>query len=319
METLTYTQLLNQTLDLYMIGHYTEAYEFITERSSQVSGNQAQIYNFRYSIACQAGLFDLAMTLFEEAVAQQGFWYSYHYLTTDDDLIALRQNLRFKELAEICKKREQVAKQNAVPILKILQAKSLEIEGGRENPAPIKSGLFVALHGNQENVEIAEPYWSAVVDHNYILALPQSSQIEFSDAYDWDDIEKGAHELKSHIDTILSAQTIDLDRIMIGAFSAGAGPALYAILKDMIQVAGFIFVAPWLPEIEEWAPMLEILKTKAIKCHILCGEQDEDCLESSQAFIKQLKKKQIPYTFELVDSLDHDFPKSFNKDLLKFL
>ena len=324
MKTLTYTQLLNRTLDLYMIEHFTEAYEFITEQGPLVSGNPAQIYNFRYTIACKAGLFDLAMAIFEEAVESKGFWYGYQYLTTDEDLIPLRQNTRFKELAEICKKREQVARLNSAPVLKMLEARSTD-QGRKPAADAHKPGLLVALHGNQENMAIAEPYWSMAIDHGYTLALPQSSQIEFTDAFDWDAIEKGAAELKSHIDAILSGDVIisegaiDPNNIIIGSFSAGAGPALYAVLKGMINARTLIFVAPWLPEIDQWTAMLDLLKTKEIPCHILCGGQDEDCLESSQALVKQLKKRQIPYTFQLIDGLDHDFPDTFAEDLIKFL
>jgi len=318
MTTLTYTQLLNRTLDLYMIEHFTEAYEFITEQGPLVSGNPAQIYNFRYTIACKAGLFDLAMTIFEEAVEDKGFWYAYQYLTTDEDLIPLRQNTRFKELSEICKKREQVAKLNATPVLKMLEVKATD-QGNIPATDAHKPGLLVALHGNQENMAIAEPYWSVAIDQGYTLALPQSSQIEFTDAFDWDDIEKGAAELKAHIDGILAHGACDPGNVLIGSFSAGAGPALYAVLKGMVNAKALIFVAPWLPELDQWTAMLDLLKTKEIPCHILCGGQDEDCLESSQAFVKQLKKRQIPYTFQLIDGLDHDFPDTFAEDLIKFL
>ncbi len=319
---MTYTQLLNQTLDLYTIEHYTEAYEFITEKSAEVEGNQAQIYNFRYSIACKAGLFDLAMAVFEEAVIGKGYWYAFDYLTTDDDLIDLRKNLRFKELAEICRDREKTAKQDSAPQLKLIGLERYEaakLGNQKEAPQLDSPGLFIALHGNQENLEIAEPYWTPVLDEGYILALPQSSQIEFTDAYDWDDIDKGSLEIRNHVSQLLTSHTVDLSKVVIGAFSAGAGPALYAVLKDMIQVRKLIFVAPWLPEIDDWAPMLSVLKTKSISCHILCGDQDEDCLESSQAFVRQLKKGQIPYTFQIIKDLDHDFPASFDQDLLKLL
>jgi predicted esterase len=314
MEKITYNQLLNQTLDLYRIEHYKEAYDFIAEQGPLVGGNQAQIYNFRYSIACKAGLFDLAMADFEEAVEKLGFWYSYNYLITDEDLIDLRQNLRFKELAEICKKRKQVAHLNVAPVLKIIQPSKKNNLDELGSP-----GLLVALHGNQENAEIAEPYWASVIDQGYVLALPQSSQIEFSDAYDWDDIEKGAGELKQHMDNIMTTQVVDPNNIIIGTFSAGAGAALYAILHDMIQVKSLIFVAPWLPEIDTWAPLLDVLKTKNITCHIICGDLDEDCLESSQSFVKLLKKRQVPYTLKLIENLDHDFPKSFDQDLAQLI
>lgn len=51
MKRITYTNLLNRTLEIYMKDDYLEAYNFITENYKGVKGNLAQIYNFRYTIA----------------------------------------------------------------------------------------------------------------------------------------------------------------------------------------------------------------------------------------------------------------------------
>jgi len=110
--------------------------------------------------------------------------------------------------------------------------------------------LIIALHGDQENIEITEDYWSSCIHKNYLLALAQSSQIQFSEGYEWKDIEKGSQELKEHYESILEKHNIDSDNIIIGGFSAGGRVALYSILKGMIKVKGFILVAPWLPEID---------------------------------------------------------------------
>lgn len=132
-----------------------------------------------------------------------------------------------------------------------------------------KHSLIVALHGDQENIEIIEDYWSFCIHKNYLLALPQSSQIQFSEGYEWKDIEKGSRELKEHYENILEKHNIDSDNIIIGGFSAGGRVALYSILKDIIQVKGFILVAPWLPEIDEWAPLLDKIRENGIKGYVV--------------------------------------------------
>ncbi|WP_460291974.1 zinc ribbon domain-containing protein, partial [Bacillus cereus] len=40
--------------------------------------------------------------------------------------------------------------------------------------------------------------------------------------------------------------------------------ALYTVLQKDIAVDGFIFMAPWLPEIEEWNELLGVLQDKHI-------------------------------------------------------
>ena len=55
LKKITYTRLLNRTLEIYMKGDYLEAYNFITENYKGIKkGNLAQIYNFRYAIANEA-------------------------------------------------------------------------------------------------------------------------------------------------------------------------------------------------------------------------------------------------------------------------
>ena len=60
LKKITYTNLLNRTLEIYMKGDYLKAYNFITENYKGIKGNLAQIYNFRYLIANEAGLEELA-------------------------------------------------------------------------------------------------------------------------------------------------------------------------------------------------------------------------------------------------------------------
>lgn len=187
MSDITYTNLINTTLDLYIKEDYLKAYNYITENAKKVKGNHAQIYNFRYSIACKAGLNDLAMEIMNEAIVEKGYWYSYDYLLEDDDLKPLTKYDNFYELAKICKERELEAKRNSKPDLKIIEPKNLVNNE--------KYPLLLALHGNEENILITEDYWSSCIINNYILALPQSSEIGFSDGYYWNDVKKGSDEV----------------------------------------------------------------------------------------------------------------------------
>lgn len=310
MKEVTYTRLLNRTLEIYRKGDYLEAYNFITENYKDIEkGNIAQIYNFRYSIANEAGLEELALQLMREAIVEKEFWYQYNYLIEDEDLKSLNKYKEFGELLDICKKRELEAKRNEKPDLKIIIPDKMNEQYAHP--------LIIALHGDQENIKITEDYWSSYVDKNFILALPQSSQIQFSEGYEWKDIEKGARELKEHYESILEKYNIDLDNIIIGGFSAGGRVALYSILKDIIQVKGFILVAPWLPEIDEWAPLLYRIRGKGIKGYVVCGDKDDDCYECTRRFTDLLSSKKISHEIKILKGLDHDYPDNFNEILPK--
>ncbi|EJQ49346.1 alpha/beta hydrolase [Bacillus wiedmannii] len=299
--SMTYIQLLNETLHCYTNKGSLEAYTYIMEHAKGVVGNKAQIYNFKYALASAAGLEEEALQIMKEAIMDNGFWYGNEYLISDDDLTPLHKFEEFHKMVQLCKEREELAKKTERADVKYLDSNK-------------EGKLFIAMHGDQENIEIIEPYWKSVLTQDYTLALPQSSQIQFSDGFVWDDIHRGKEELKEHYVTFIENHTVE--SVIIGGFSAGARVALYTILQKDIDVDGFIFVAPWLPEIEEWNELLGVLQNKNIKGYIVCGDQDEDCFECTQQFVQLLRDKNIEHEFKVVPNLNHDYPKGFD-ELLK--
>ncbi|MGE6348409.1 alpha/beta hydrolase [Bacillus mycoides] len=298
---MTYIKLLNETLHCYANKGSFEAYSYIMNNAKDVMGNEAQIYNFKYALASAAGLEEEALHLMKKAIIENGFWYGSEYLISDDDLKPLHKFEEFHRMVQLCKEREELAKKSEQADVKYKYSKQNE-------------NLLITLHGDQENIQIIEPYWNSVMEQGFMLTLPQSSQIQFSDGYVWDNIERGREELKGHYNKIKVNKTFG--NIIIGGFSAGARVALHSMLQGEIEVNGFIFVAPWLPEMEEWEEMIGILHDKSIKGYIICGDQDEDCFEGTQQFVKLLKDKNIEHKYKVVPNLNHDYPHNFD-ELLK--
>ncbi|MDA2311779.1 alpha/beta hydrolase [Bacillus cereus group sp. BfR-BA-01511] len=298
--SMTYIQLLNETLHCYASKGSLEAYTYIMEHAKGIVGNEAQIYNFKYALASAAGLEEEALHVMKEAIIEKGFWYGYEYLISDDDLKLLHKFEEFHKMVQLCKEREELAKKTERADVKYIEGKK-------------KEKLFIAMHGDQENIGIIEPYWKSVLSQDYTLALPQSSQIQFSDGFVWDDLHKGKEELKEHYDKLIENRTVE--HVIIGGFSAGARVVLYTILQKDIAVDGFIFMAPWLPEIEEWNELLGVLQDKHIKGYIVCGDQDEDCFECTQQFVQLLRDKNIEHKYKVIPNLNHDYPIHFDEVL----
>ncbi|MDR4165834.1 MULTISPECIES: alpha/beta hydrolase [Bacillus cereus group] len=297
---MTYIQLLNETLHCYASKGSLEAYTYIMEHAKGIVGNEAQIYNFKYALASAAGLEEEALHLMKEAIIEKGFWYGNEYLISDDDLKPLHKFEEFHQMVQLCKEREELAKKTERADVKYIESKK-------------KEKLFIAMHGDQENIGIIEPYWKSVLAQNYTLALPQSSKIQFSDGFVWDDLHRGKEELKEHYDKLIENRTVE--HVIIGGFSAGARVALYTILQKDIAVDGFIFMAPWLPEVEEWNELLGVLQDKHIKGYIVCGDQDEDCFECTQQFVQLLRDKNIEHKYKIIPNLNHDYPIHFEEVL----
>lgn len=299
--SMTYIQLLNETLDCYAKKGSFEAYTYIMEYAKGVVGNEAQIYNFKYALASAAGLEEEALHLMKKAIIKNGFWYGSEYLISDDDLKPLHKFEEFHRMVQLCKEREELAKKSEQADVKYKYSKQNE-------------NLLITMHGDQENIKIVEPYWHSALEQDYMLLFPQSSQTQFSDGYVWDNVERGKEELKGHYNKIMLSNTFE--NIIIGGFSAGARVALHSMLQGEIEVNGFIFVAPWLPEMEEWEEMIGILHDKSIKGYIICGDQDEDCFEGTQQLVHLLKDKNIEHKYKVVPNLNHDYPHNFD-ELLK--
>ncbi|TKJ94212.1 alpha/beta hydrolase [Paenibacillus sp. CFBP13512] len=307
MTTLTYTRLINRTLEILAEQSSQEAYTYITEHANEVKGNDAQVYNFRYSLAAASGMNTEALQLLQEAILEKGYWYSSTYLLEEEDLKSLRDQDEFQKLVELCVERETLAREESTPELKILYPNDQEDHTIQQT--------IIALHGDQENIEIAEPYWISLLDHHYRLALPQSSQILFTDAYEWEDVEQGIEELKWHLSDImtedaLSPSTTSLKPI-VGGFSAGARVSLYTAIQDPTAFSGLILVAPWLPEASEWEKGLAGLQEAGVKLSIMCGEWDDDCLPGTMELIEALQEAHVDYQYIELPELDHDYPESF--------
>ena len=297
---MTYLQLMNHALELLDEEGPEETYQFMQEEGPKAEyANQAQIYNFTYCVAALCGKEEEAMGLLKEAVYTKGYWYDYAYLMEDEDLEPLRRMSEFATVANLCRERQEAAEEKAAPVLE---------EDGLEAGEP----FLMVLHGDQQNAKITAPYWQAAKEEGCGLSFAQSSQIQVSDGYLWDDEEAAAQEIKSHWDA-LSERGMK-EGILCG-FSSGGRAAFYAAVSGAVAPKGIILMAPWLPELEEWTEDLSKLKEAGTAVYLCCGDADEDCFEETEALFEILDENGIDVDFKLVPDLDHDYPENFDKIL----
>ena len=151
---------------------------------------------------------------------------------------------------------------------------------------------------------------------DYVIALPQSSEIEFSNGYLWDDLKNGVRDLKGHYTKLVEEYQVSEENVMIGAFSAGAGVAVEALLSEVIPAKRILFIAPWLPNIDSIGERIKKLKNLNVEFYLLCGDADEDCFDCTDEFAEILEKNEIPYEFAIVEGMDHTYPEHFD-DMLR--
>jgi predicted esterase len=299
MNGLTYNQMVNRAVRLYHQGKFLEAYELVTVNAGKVDGNQAQIYNFRFCLACRAGREGLAMSIIREAVIDQGFWYSYESFLNDSDLAPLRELHEFKRMAEICKAREAEARSASAPEVDIAVS---PVEG------PIT--LLMALHGNEENERTARSQWIGDDAPGCLMAFPRSSQIGFSGAYFWTDVELGVAEVRSHLQDL--RRYFPVQSVVLAGFSAGARVALHLALEAESDVQGLILIAPWLPDLDQLAPKIGELRSRDVRCITIWGDQDEDCKEHAKALNELFEIEGVRHRKIDIPGMEHDVPSDLN-------
>jgi pimeloyl-ACP methyl ester carboxylesterase len=303
MSGMTFTNLINKAMGLYREGKFWEGYLLMTAHADRVPRNDAQVYDFRASLACRAGRPELGRALLEEAVFEKGCWYTSKYLLKDEDIKPATELPGFQRLVDVCAEREREAKAAARSELVILKGK------GTEERKP----LILMLHGNMQNAAIAQEDWSAALEAGYEVAFVQSSQIAFYEAFVWDDIDTGVKDLKAAYGSLRAQGELEGREVVLAGFSAGARLALYALLNGLVDVKGAILVGPWLPEVEDWLPQVAALSGKGI--FTLIGDQDTECLSGAKRLADALDCAQLPNLLHISKGIGHDYPEDFGNIL----
>lgn len=328
MKNFTYTGLIHRAMDIYKTHGSAAAYHFVCENIEDGQANPAQMYNLQYSLAASCGNDEQAMKLLTEAVQEHGYWYSPDYLLEDEDLAVIREQDEFQQIVDLCREREANALAASTAKLHIVLPDEQHLPG--DFPT-----VFV-MHGELENNNAVEPVWSPLLEDGYKLALLQSSQIQFSEAYDWVDIDQGMEELEqamlevSRVERPHSQQAADqtdlpvmdgvhtspepagsIQKPVLAGFSSGARVALNMAAAYPAAVNGVMLISPWLPDPEEWENALNSWNEHQTRLYIVCGERDEECLPGVLELVEALKHKQIPYTLHNLPGLEHNYPVHF--------
>ena len=68
-------------------------------------------------------------------------------------------------MVQLCNEREELAHKKERPDVKYIYSK--------------KEGNLLTLHGDQENIQIVEPYWKSVLTQDYTLAFYSLHKFSF--------------------------------------------------------------------------------------------------------------------------------------------
>ncbi len=287
--------ILEKTLSLAEAG-YAAAYRFLLEEYEQQPddfGPQAL-----YFLACLAGgdgQPERALDWLRLAILENGWWYRPEVLE-DDDLASLSDNPAFHALKALSDGRygEAVSKSQAVFSW-----------GGKKSDQ-----LFLAVHGNTQNAQLAREDWQPLLDSEWQLETIQSAEPDGYGTYRW------SYDMASYVpvaDAIEKMQGAGYDRIACGGFSAGCDMLLRAIALSPARCDALVLQSPWIPMLEAHGEdLIQTLLRKNIRVIIRCGSEDEDCLPMAEQLYELLQRADIPAELTIQQGNRHQFPMISN-------
>jgi predicted esterase len=298
-----------QLLELYNQKRYRDALDLL-ERGWENFPQRGLMYHWKMCLAAQAGEPAIAINAFREAL-DHGHWYPEQLVREDEDLQSLQGVPEYEELVAVSVRRYAAAEASAKPELLVVPP-----PGTSSSPMP----LLIGLHGNSQTAGLAAEDWSELGQRGWLLALPQSSQPLTSDAYMWDNFEKGAEEVQKVCGRLTDEYNIDPERILLGGFSAGGGLAIQLAISGALKAKGFIVVGPYLRNLEVLTPFLPEARARAVNGYIIMGlNEPPEGQELMQRTASLLQDHGIVCELERHPGVGHAFPPDFGASLDKAL
>jgi pimeloyl-ACP methyl ester carboxylesterase len=294
---------------LYGRQAFAEALDLL-ERHPGLFDQPSVMYHWRMCVAARANQPDRAIEAFSEAISH-GHAYSAAMIRDDQDLATLQGLPAFEELAQRSLERMAETRRGARPELVLVPPAGPEVHA-----AP----LLLGLHGNAQNARLSARDWSPIVDRGWLLACAQSTQMLTTDAYGWNDLARGASDVRTLYSALDVGGAIDPDRVVMGGFSMGGGLAIELAVTGAIPARGFIVVGPYVPDLALLEPYVDAAAARGLRGYIVMGlleaPEGQDLIRGIPPF---LSARGIPCELEERPGLAHAFPEDFDQTLERAL
>lgn len=286
--------LLEETLSIAENG-YAAAYRFLLEeyeKNPEEYGPQTL-----YFLACLAGganLPEKALEWLKKSILDNGWWYRPEVLE-DEDLSSLKNNFAFISLKSVSDNRYADAMSKTKAVFTWERKKA--------------DKLFLAVHGNTQNGQIAREDWKPILRENtqWQLETIQSAVPDGYGTYRW------SYDMVSYVpaaNAIEKVQNEGYKKIACGGFSAGCDTLLRAIVFTPARCDVLILQSPWIPILKDHAEdLVNAIKQKNIELKIFCGACDEDCLPMAKQLYEITSREGIHVEFAIQEGSRHQFPK----------
>ena len=244
-------------------------------------------------LACLADGPGAALDWLRKAIQEHNWWYRPEVLE-DDDFAALKNDAAFLSLKAISDDRYAAA-----------VSKSTAIFSWKKKRA---DNLFLAIHGNTQNGDVARADWEPIVGTRGLWQLEtvQSAEPDGYGTYRW------SYDSTSYLPVAASIESVQNEgyhKIACGGFSAGCDMLLRAVTFSPARCDLLLLQSPWIPVLRDQAEdVVRAISQKNMELRIFCGAEDEDCLPMAKQLYAVTKQAGCNVTLTVQENTRHQFP-----------
>lgn len=294
-------QLIDRAFFLYRKGDMQQAYDLLTEAAPRYPEREQRLYAWRFNLAARLGNLDLAEEIIEDAL-DSGYFYRNFVLINAEDMQALHGRPFFEALAVRNDRMLTEAQVYARPQLEMI---NVGIEQNGFTP------LLISLHGANMNLRQYRANWKFLAGSEWLVALPQSSQLGGRDVFVWNDLDAAERELSEHYQALRQRGKFKPEHTVISGFSQGGRVAIRAALKQLVPVNSFIVNCPYVPDLEEMTALLDACQNRGLRGYFLLGEEDPSCTPGALQLQQEFEKRGFKCAVDVIPGLHHGFPENF--------
>jgi hypothetical protein len=308
-----FDELQSQIQASYQAGDYATALDLATQSQDRFPEKNALLAYWRISLLAQLGEQHEAMRLLGDKLAER-IWYSDVLLRKSPSLESLQASPEFRALLERNRQVREEDQHNIYPLITFRPQDACR-EGDPLCP------LFIGLHANASIAQAYIDYWKPAGGAGWLVAVPQSSQALYKDAYVWDDLEVTGEEIQRHYHLLNQQYAIDPEQVILAGVGMGGEAAIWLALNGAVQVNGFIAInpnGPYIDELEKWEPFIQ--KSSGFHLRGMIILDDEEHTVSAGAvhdLVEMLNRGGIPCELEALPGLSPNLDEGYEASLLR--
>lgn len=301
--------------ELYQQEKFSEAYDLANRYRPLFPNESALLDYWRLTMSARTGNLFQALQLLKE-IQRSGFWYDEVLLRKSPSFQALQGRPDFEELVANNRRLQEQERQQTYPML-VLRPKDNPPAGGAAYP------LLLALHSNSSTAQATVNFWRTAALQGWLVALPQSTQAMWKNAYSWNDRQQSSQEISNHFTKLSAQYPLDRQRVIIAGHSMGGEVAAWLALSGILPVEGFIALGPggpFMDELENWQALLDEKPNSRLRGYLVIGTQDPSIPQRNiHKFAELCNSRGIKCQVEELPGVGHEYTPAYDEALLRGL